>query len=101
MKREIEKVQEAASRIPPRSHLSLEPPLRSMGVVQAVKAICTLMGNIETIEIAEAIEAFVSICHHHTPQLSVNIFLNYNINILYIIIKYLDKFSCVGSAKMY
>lgn len=38
---------------------SLFPQFKPRGVVQAVKAVCALMGNIETVEVTEAVDNFV------------------------------------------
>jgi predicted neutral ceramidase superfamily lipid hydrolase len=43
------------------------PPLQAKGVVQAVKAVCALMGNVETQEITEAVESFKSVCLQFIP----------------------------------
>ncbi|KAJ9600687.1 hypothetical protein L9F63_026176, partial [Diploptera punctata] len=41
--------------------------LQSKGVVQAVKAVCALMGNVETQDITEAVEGFESVCLQFIP----------------------------------
>lgn len=44
------------------------PSLKHSGVVQAVKAVCMLMGSLETPEITEALSFFVSTCESYPPQ---------------------------------
>lgn len=47
------------------------PSLQSKSVMQAVKAICSLLGNVETLELSQAIEAFTSVCDEF-PKNRVN-----------------------------
>ncbi|XP_073999097.1 phosphatidylinositol-4-phosphate 3-kinase catalytic subunit Pi3K68D [Rhodnius prolixus] len=51
------------------------PSLQSKSVMQAVKAICSLLGNVETLELSQAIEAFTSVCDEF-PKNRVNSQLN-------------------------
>lgn len=43
------------------------PSLQSKGVIQAVKAVCAYMGNIESNDITEALEGFKSACLQFIP----------------------------------
>lgn len=47
---------------------SLLGQLQPRGVVQTVKAVCALMGNVETFEISEAVDNFVNACCKFLPQ---------------------------------
>ncbi|XP_054004897.1 phosphatidylinositol 4-phosphate 3-kinase C2 domain-containing subunit beta isoform X1 [Hylaeus anthracinus] len=66
---EMERVETAAIQLATTDHSSsLLPQLQPRGVVQAVKAVCALMGNIETFEITEAVDNFVNACCKFLPQ---------------------------------
>lgn len=54
LEREMEKVEKAA--------IEGVWPLQSLGVKQAVKAICSLLGSIETLDISHAIDSFFNVC---------------------------------------
>ena len=58
----MERVLAAASQMGSKHTPGLMPQLQSKGVVQAVKAVCALMGNVETQDITEAVEGFKSVC---------------------------------------
>lgn len=65
----MERVETAAIQLATTNHgTSLLPQLQPRSVVQAVKAICALMGNIETYEITEAVDNFVNACCQFLPQ---------------------------------
>ena len=67
LEREMERVQTAASQMCSHHVPGLMPQLQAKGVVQAVKAVCTLMGNVETQDITEAVESFKSVCLQFIP----------------------------------
>ncbi|PNF36119.1 hypothetical protein B7P43_G10961, partial [Cryptotermes secundus] len=67
LEREMEKVQTAASQMCGQHVPGLMPQLQAKGVVQAVKAICALMGNVETQDITESVESFESVCLQFIP----------------------------------
>ena len=67
LEREMERVQTAASQMCSHHVPGLMPQLQAKGVVQAVKAVCTLMGNVETQDITEAVEGFMSVCLQFIP----------------------------------
>ena len=64
----MERVETAAIQLATTNHSSLLPQLQPRSVVQAVKAVCALMGNIETCEITEAVDNFVNACCQFLPQ---------------------------------
>lgn len=65
----MERIENAAVQIATTNHgSSLLPQLQPRGVHQAVKAVCVLMGNIETYEITEAVDNFVNACCKFLPQ---------------------------------
>ncbi|XP_043267002.1 phosphatidylinositol 4-phosphate 3-kinase C2 domain-containing subunit beta isoform X2 [Venturia canescens] len=69
VEKEMERVETAALQLATTNHsASLLPQLQPRGVVQAVKAVCALMGNIETYEITEAVDNFVNACCQFLPQ---------------------------------
>ncbi|XP_071564109.1 phosphatidylinositol 4-phosphate 3-kinase C2 domain-containing subunit beta isoform X3 [Temnothorax nylanderi] len=69
VEKEMERVETAALQLATTNQGStLLPQLQPHGVVQAVKAVCALMGNIETFEITEAIDNFVNACCQFLPQ---------------------------------
>lgn len=79
----MEKVQTAASQMCGQHVPGLMPQLQAKGVVQAVKAICALMGNVETQDITESVESFESVCLQFIPAPTViNPFLSYIFNLL-------------------
>ena len=63
----MERVQTAASQMCSHHVPGLMPQLQAKGVVQAVKAVCALMGNVETQDITEAVESFKSVCLQFIP----------------------------------
>jgi phosphatidylinositol-4-phosphate 3-kinase len=63
----MERVQAAASQMCGQHIPGLMPQLQARGVVQAVKAICALMGNVETQDITESVESFESVCLQFIP----------------------------------
>ncbi|PSN54649.1 hypothetical protein C0J52_01070 [Blattella germanica] len=67
LEREMERVQAAASQMCGTNTPGLMPQLQSKGVLQAVKAVCALMGNVETQDITEAVEGFESVCLQFIP----------------------------------
>jgi hypothetical protein len=67
LEREMERVQTAASQMCGHHIPGLMPQLQARGVVQAVKAVCALMGNVETQDITESVEGFESICLQFIP----------------------------------
>ncbi|XP_069687221.1 phosphatidylinositol 4-phosphate 3-kinase C2 domain-containing subunit beta isoform X3 [Periplaneta americana] len=71
LEREMEKVQVAASQMCGQHIPGLMPQLQSKGVVQAVKAICALMGNVETQDITDSVEGFEGVCLQFIPAPSV------------------------------
>ncbi|XP_043472101.1 phosphatidylinositol 4-phosphate 3-kinase C2 domain-containing subunit beta [Leptopilina heterotoma] len=69
VEKELERIENAAVQIATTNHgTSLLPQLQPRSVVQAVKAVCVLMGNIETYEITEAVDNFVNACCKFLPQ---------------------------------
>lgn len=65
----MERIETTAIQLATTNHgTSLLPQLQPRGVIQAVKAVCTLMGTIETYEITEAIDNFVNACCRFLPQ---------------------------------
>lgn len=69
VEKEMERIETAAIQLATTNHSSsLLPQLQPRGVVQAVKAVCALMGNIETYEITEAVDNFVNACCQFLPQ---------------------------------
>lgn len=65
----MERIETAAVQLATANHnSSLLPQLQPRSVVQAVKAVCALMGNIETFEITEAVDNFVNACCKFLPQ---------------------------------
>ncbi|XP_015599951.1 phosphatidylinositol 4-phosphate 3-kinase C2 domain-containing subunit beta isoform X3 [Cephus cinctus] len=75
VEKEMERVETASIQLAKTNHSSsLLPQLQPRGVVQAVKAICALMGRVETYEITEAVDNFVNACCQFLPQVhTVNI----------------------------
>ncbi|XP_016845918.1 phosphatidylinositol 4-phosphate 3-kinase C2 domain-containing subunit beta isoform X2 [Nasonia vitripennis] len=70
VEKEMERVESTAAQLATSSHgSSLLPQLQPRGVVQTVKAVCALMGNIETYEITEAVDNFVNACCKFLPQM--------------------------------
>ncbi|XP_049937857.1 phosphatidylinositol 4-phosphate 3-kinase C2 domain-containing subunit alpha isoform X1 [Schistocerca serialis cubense] len=67
LEQEMERVHHAALQMAEKNNPSVMPSLQSKGVVQAVKAVCTYLGNIETQEITEALEGFKSACLQFIP----------------------------------
>jgi len=67
LEREMERVQRAASQMCSQHVPGLMPQLQAKGVVQAVKAVCALMGNVETQDITDAVESFKSECLQFIP----------------------------------
>jgi hypothetical protein len=67
LEREMERVQAAASEMCGHHIPGLMPQLQAKGVVQAVKAVCALMGNVETQDITESVESFESVCLQFIP----------------------------------
>jgi hypothetical protein len=63
----MERVQTATSQMCSHHFPGLMPQLQAKGVVQAVKAVCALMGNVETQDITEAVESFNSVCLQFIP----------------------------------
>ncbi|XP_051160561.1 phosphatidylinositol 4-phosphate 3-kinase C2 domain-containing subunit beta isoform X2 [Leptopilina boulardi] len=69
VEKELERIENAAVQIATTNHgSSLLPQLQPRSVVQTVKAVCVLMGNIETYEITEAVDNFVNACCQFLPQ---------------------------------
>lgn len=69
VEKEMERIETAAIQLATTNHgSSLLPQLQPRGVVQAIKAVCALMGNIETFEITEAVDNFVNACCQFLPQ---------------------------------
>ncbi|XP_076289347.1 phosphatidylinositol-4-phosphate 3-kinase catalytic subunit Pi3K68D isoform X2 [Lasioglossum baleicum] len=69
VEKELERVETAAIQLATTNDSSrLLPQLQPRGVVQAVKAVSALMGNIETFEITEAVDNFVNACCQFLPQ---------------------------------
>ncbi|KAK0183358.1 hypothetical protein PV327_001408 [Microctonus hyperodae] len=69
VEKEMERIETAAIQLATTNHSSsLLPQLQPRGVEQAVKAVCALMGNIETYEITEAVDNFVNACCQFLPQ---------------------------------
>lgn len=69
IEKELERIETAAIQLATSEHSSiLLPQLQPRNVQQAVKAVCALMGNIETWEITEAVDNFVNACCQYLPQ---------------------------------
>lgn len=69
VEKEMERVETAALQLATTNHgSSLLPQLQPRGVIQAVKAVCALMGKIETCEITEAVDNFTNACCQFLPQ---------------------------------
>ncbi|XP_033209286.1 phosphatidylinositol 4-phosphate 3-kinase C2 domain-containing subunit beta isoform X2 [Belonocnema kinseyi] len=69
VEKELERVENAAVQLATTNQgSSLLPHLQPRGVVQTVKAVCALMGSIETYEITEAVDNFVNACCQFLPQ---------------------------------
>nr|XP_050846088.1 phosphatidylinositol 4-phosphate 3-kinase C2 domain-containing subunit beta isoform X2 [Vespula vulgaris] len=69
VEKEMERVENTAIQLATTNHGSgLLPQLKPQGVIQAVKAVSALMGNIETFEITEAVDNFVNACCQFLPQ---------------------------------
>ncbi|XP_012279784.1 phosphatidylinositol 4-phosphate 3-kinase C2 domain-containing subunit beta isoform X2 [Orussus abietinus] len=70
VEKELERVETASIQLATSNHSSsLLPHLQPRGVVQAVKAVSALMGNVETYEITEAVDNFVNACCQFLPQI--------------------------------
>ena len=66
----MERIETTALELATNNHSSsLLPQLQPRGVVQAVKAVCALMGRVETFEISEAVDNFVNACCKFLPQI--------------------------------
>lgn len=66
----MERIETTAAQLATSNHgSSLLPQLQPRGVSQAVKAVCALMGNVETYEITEAVDNFVTACCKFLPQM--------------------------------
>lgn len=63
----MERVQAAARQMCGHHVPGLMPQLQAKCVVQAVKAVCALMGNVETQDITESVESFESVCLQFIP----------------------------------
>ncbi|XP_034937048.1 phosphatidylinositol 4-phosphate 3-kinase C2 domain-containing subunit beta isoform X2 [Chelonus insularis] len=68
VEKEMERIETTAIQLVTTDSSSLLPQLQPRGVVQAVKAVCALMGSIETYEITEAVDNFVNACCQFLPQ---------------------------------
>ncbi|XP_058806071.1 phosphatidylinositol 4-phosphate 3-kinase C2 domain-containing subunit beta isoform X2 [Phymastichus coffea] len=69
VEKEMERVETTAAQLAISNNgQSLLGQLQPRGVVQAVKAVCALMGNVETYEISEAVDNFVNACCKFLPQ---------------------------------
>jgi phosphatidylinositol-4-phosphate 3-kinase len=63
----MERVLAAASQMSGHHIPGLMPQLQAKGVVQAVKAVCALMGNVEIQDITESVESFEAVCLQFIP----------------------------------
>lgn len=71
----MERVENTAGQLSTATHgTSLLSQLQPRGVVQAIKAVCALMGSVETCEITEAVDNFVNaVCQFLPEQYTKNI----------------------------
>lgn len=70
VEKEMERIETAAIKLTTSDNSStLLPQLQPRGVQQSVKAVCALMGNIETWEITETVDNFVNACCQYLPQI--------------------------------
>lgn len=65
LEREMDRLQNASD------HIVGSNSLQTKGVVQAVKAVCALLGNVETSEVTEAVEGLIQHCTHRTHPYSL------------------------------
>lgn len=62
----------AAREISTNQNLNIMPSLQPRSVEQAIKAVCALMGHVETIEISEALAGFNRLCAQFIPNFQTN-----------------------------
>lgn len=63
LEREMDRVEQAASQLGALGgDSSCMPTLQPRGVMQAVKAVCALLGNVETLDISHALDMFNRAC---------------------------------------
>lgn len=62
----------AAREICTNQNSSVMPSLQPRSVEQAIKAVCALMGHVETIEISEALSGFNNLCAQFIPNFHSN-----------------------------
>uniref|UniRef100_A0A1B6CT28 Uncharacterized protein n=3 Tax=Clastoptera arizonana TaxID=38151 RepID=A0A1B6CT28_9HEMI len=69
LEREMDRVETAALELSnTSSDASSMPPLQPRGVIQAVKAVCALLGNVETLDISHALDMFNRACSQFITQ---------------------------------
>jgi hypothetical protein len=99
LEREMERVQTAASQMCSHHVPGLMPQLQAKGVVQAVKAVCALMGNVETQYITEAVESFKSVCLQFIPA-PLPVIISFSVLSL-VVLMCVGRDSSVGIATCY
>jgi len=99
LEREMDRVQTAASQMCSHHVPGLMPQLQAKGVIQAVKAVCALMGNVETQDITEAVESFKSVCLQFIPAPQPVIILFSVLSL--VVFTCVDRDSSVGIATCY
>lgn len=77
---EMKKLEEAALQIDRSSSSSVMPPLQPLKVIQSVKCIINLMGDLCTLDIMQTVEALMEFCRNFIPS-NVSISNNPNENI--------------------
>lgn len=65
---EMKKLEEAALQIDRSSNSSVMPPLQPLKVIQSVKCIINLMGDLCTLDIMQTVEALMEFCKNFIPS---------------------------------
>lgn len=64
----MKKLEEAALQIDRSSNSSVMPPLQPLKVIQSVKCIINLMGDLCTLDIMQTVEALMDFCRNFIPS---------------------------------
>lgn len=74
LEREMERVEKAAIELSDRDggDAACMPALQPQGVQQAIKAVCALLGNVETLNITQALDGFNRACSQFLQKPQVN-----------------------------
>ncbi|XP_060523562.1 phosphatidylinositol 4-phosphate 3-kinase C2 domain-containing subunit alpha isoform X2 [Cylas formicarius] len=65
---EIVKLEEAAAILERSSNISLPPPLQPLKVIQSIKCIINLMGDLSTLDIMQSVEVLMETCKNFVPS---------------------------------